>query len=107
MSSSFVRISSIAAFSYNWNKGIDSKRSYCAKFKNSIVAFLKGLFCKYKVMKCEVSNSGILGGSHENSIFVKEYRKLLEFKYRCCVKKPDYLFSSLCLTVLCTHYFPY
>lgn len=78
MSKSSLNISSRAAFSYNWNKGLDREKSCSSRTKDSIMAFLKGLFCGYKVLVSDVIDSGLLGGGHDNSIFVKEYHMKFE-----------------------------
>lgn len=76
MSNVSIRISPLGAFSHEWNKGIDNRDTFFINLGKSMVGFLKALFFGYKVSEAEVDESFISGaGTHNGSIFVKEYRK--------------------------------
>ena len=76
MSDSSINLSSRGAFSYNWNKGIDSNNYFLIRLGKSLLGFFKGLFCGYTVSKVEIDKF-LENRDHRNSIFSKECQKKL------------------------------
>lgn len=65
------------AFSYMWNKGVNSDNPCLIRFGKSMACLFKALLCGYSVEKVEV-RACLDGGHHRNSIFFKECHKKLE-----------------------------
>lgn len=64
-------LSARGAFSYRWNKGLDSKEPYPTRLKCSIVAFMTALFHQYTVYEATIDETYLT--THTKSIFCKEY----------------------------------